>query len=76
MRFKLGGSTIRYIYDTQHSNIICIISYFDIFLILKHYCHYNIYAIILIRLRRTSGPSRCLFFDIYNIFVILTTDKP
>ena len=31
MRFILGSSNIRYICDTQRLNIICIISYFDIF---------------------------------------------
>ena len=29
--FKLFNSTIRYVYDTQHLNIICVISYFNIF---------------------------------------------
>ena len=31
MRFKLGENTIRYIYDTHNLNILCIISYYDIF---------------------------------------------
>ena len=31
MRFMLGNSTIVHICDTQHLNILCIISYFDIF---------------------------------------------
>ena len=38
---------------------------------LKHYLYYNIYAIILIILHRTVGPSHCLLFDIYNnVFII------
>ena len=36
-----------------------------------HYYHYNIYAIILISLYRTAGPSRCLFFVIF----VLKTGK-
>ena len=72
----LGNNTIKYISDTQHLNIICIISYFDIFPFFQHYFHYNICAIILISLHRTTGPSRCLFIDIYNTFVVLTTNKP
>ena len=54
--FKSGNITIRYIYDTQHSNIILILSYFEISPFFKHYFHYNIYAIILIYLHRTTGP--------------------
>ena len=46
------------------------------FLFFEHYFHYNIYDIILISLHRTAGPSRCLFFDIYNTFVVLMTNKP
>ena len=30
MRFKLGNTTVRYIYDKKHFNILYIISYFDI----------------------------------------------
>ena len=72
----LGNSNIRYIFDTQHLNILCIISYFDIFpFFSKHYFHHNIYAIVLVNLHRTAGPSHFLFFDIYNTFVALTTDK-
>ena len=37
MRFKLGDITIRYIYDTHHLNIICIISYFNIFTFFKEW---------------------------------------
>ena len=48
--------------DLSHS--VCIIQW------------YNIYAIILINLHRTAGPSCCILFDIYNTFVVLTTDKP
>ena len=72
----LDNSTIGYIYDIQHLNIICIISYFEIFPFLKHYFHYNIYAIILISLHHTAGPSHCPFFDIYNTIVVLKTYKP
>ena len=45
------------------------------FLFFGYYFHYNIYDIILISLHRTAGPYRCLFFDIYNTFVVLTTDS-
>ena len=76
MSFILGNSTIRYICYTQHLNIMCIIFYFNIFPFFKHYLHYNIYAIILISLHLNSGPSRYLFFDIYNNFFVLTPDKP
>ena len=72
----LGNSTIRYISDKQHLNIICIISYFDIFHFFDNYLHYNIIDIILISLHRTAGPSRCLFFDINDKFVVITTNKP
>ena len=58
----LGNSTIRYICDAQHFNIIYLISYIDIFPFYEHYFHYKIYAIILISLHCTSGPSRCLLF--------------
>ena len=75
MRFKLGNSNIRYIYDTQHFNIIRIISYFDIFTFFWHYYHYNISAIILIGLHRTAGTSHCLFFVILNTFVVRKTGK-
>ena len=67
----LGNITIRYICDTQHLNIICIISYFYIFPFLEHYFHYNIYSIILIILNRTSGPFRCLIIDTNNTFSFL-----
>ena len=72
----LGDSTIRYICDTQHLSIICIISYFDTIPFFEHYFHYNIYAIILISLHRAAGPSRCLLFAILNTCVVLSTDKP
>ena len=72
----LGKITIRYICDKNHLTIICIISYFDIYHFFDHYFHYNIYAIILISLQRTAGTPRFLFFDTYNKFVVLTTDKP
>ena len=62
MCFMLGNITIRYIYNTQHLNIIYIISYFDIFPIFRVFYHYNILAIILIILHRTDGPSGCLLF--------------
>ena len=42
----------------------------------EHYFHYNINDIILISLHHTAGPSHCLFIDIYNNFVVFTTDKP
>ena len=75
VHFMLGDITIRYIYDTQHLNIICIISYFDIFPIFCHYYYYNTYAIILIRLQRTAGPSCCQFFVICNTFAVCKTNK-
>ena len=62
MHFMLGNSTIRYIYDTQNLNIICIISYFDLFPFFEHYFHYNIYVSIWISLHRTAGPSHCILF--------------
>ena len=71
----LGDSTIRYIYDTHNLNIICIISYFDIFpffrefLPLKHICYYYNEP------TPYSGPSRCLFFNLKYIFV-QKTGKP
>ena len=71
----LDDSTIRYICDAQNLNIICIISYFDIFPFFKHYFPYNIYAIILISLHRNAGPSHCLLFGILNKFAVLTTNK-
>ena len=71
----LGDSNIIYIFDTQHLNTICFISHFKIISFYYYYLHYNIWAIDLISLKRTSGPSRCLFFVIVNTFVVLTTDK-
>ena len=73
----LGNSTIRYICDTHNLNIICIISYFNIFSFFRELfpLQQNI-AIILISLHCTAGLSRCLLFDIYNTFVVFTTDKP
>ena len=76
MRFILCNSTIRYICYAHNLNIICIILYFDMFTFFRYYYHYNIYAIILISPHRTDGTSCCLFFDIYNKFIVLTTDKP
>ena len=69
--FMLDNSTIRYICDTYNLNIICILSYFNIFSFLKHYLHYNIYAIILITLHRNTGPSRCIFlvFIVHLLFL-------
>ena len=62
MRFKLGNSTIKYICDTQHLNIISIISYFDIYILFfGHSYHCTIYAIILISLHRTAGPFTLSF---------------
>ena len=75
MGFKLVKSTIIYIYDTQNLNIICIISYSDIFHFFEHYYHYNIYAIILISLHRNDVPSPCLLFVILNTFVVRKTGK-
>ena len=73
----LVNITIIKVYDTQPLDIICLILYFGIFPIFqKHYFRYNIYAIILLSLHRTAGPSRCLFIDIYNTFVVIITDKP
>ena len=75
MHFKLGDSTIRYIYDTQHLIIICIIPFSDIFPFSENTYHYNIYAIILFRLHRISGPSHFLLVVICNTFVVLKTGK-
>ena len=63
----LGNSTIRYICDTHHLNIICLILYFDIFPFfgalfpLQHICYY------LLSLNRTSGPSHCVLVYIFKI---------
>ena len=76
MRFMLGNSTIRYICDTNHLNILCIILYFDISPFFKHYFYYSIYAIILISLQCAVGTSRCILFVILNTFVILMNNKP
>ena len=69
----LGESTIRYIYDTQHlrSSVLYRIPTY----LFLHYDHYNIYAIILICLQRTAGPSRCILFVICNTFVVRKTSK-
>ena len=75
MRFKLGESTIICIYDTQHLNIICIISYSDIFPYFQHYYHYNIYVIILMSLHCTAVTSSCLLFVIHNKFIVCNTGK-
>ena len=75
VRFKLGNSTKRYIYDTQNLNIICIILYSAIFPFFEHYFHFIIYAISLVSLHRTYGPSHCLFFVICNAFVVHKTGK-
>ena len=40
-----------------------------------YYYHYNTYAIILISIHRTAGPSRCLFFVIHNTCVVPKTGK-
>ena len=77
VHFMLGNSTIIYICDAQHLNIIYIILYSSILhFFFEHYFNCNIYDIILIILHHNYGPSRCLFFDIYNTFVVLTTNKP
>ena len=44
MRFMLGNSAIRHIFDTQHLNIICLISYFNILPFFRNYFDYNMYA--------------------------------
>ena len=67
---------MKFICDIQHLNILCVISYFDIFPSFQNYFHYNTIAIILISLHGTAGPSQFLFFDITNTFVVLTTNKP
>ena len=61
----LGNSTIIYIFDTQHFIIICILLYLNILPFLKHYLHYNIYAILLI------GPPvvYSLLFIIHLLFL-------
>ena len=62
VHFMSGEITIRYIFDTHHLNIICIISYYDIFtlflalLLLQHICCF------LISLHRTARTSGCLLF--------------
>ena len=75
VRFMLGDITIRYIYDTQHLNIIYIISYSDILTFFEHYYYYNTYAIILIGLHRTAGHLHCLLFVIHNKFSVHKTGK-
>ena len=74
MRFMLGNSIIRYIYDTHHLNIIFITSYLDIFPFLEHYFHYNIYAIILLSQHRTAGPSHCILFK-YLQYICCSDDR-
>ena len=65
-------STIRYICNTQHLNVICYISYFDIFPFFKAILPLRrVYAIILISLHRTAGPSRCLLFVIFNTVMLI-----
>ena len=44
-------------------------------LFFEHYYHYKRYAIILISLHRTAGPSRCLLFVICNKSVVRKTGK-
>ena len=61
MQFKLGNSTIRYIFDINNLNIISIISYFDIFPFFLYYYHYTIYDIILISIHHTVGPFMLYF---------------
>ena len=65
----LRAIAIRYIYDTPHLNIICIISYSDIF----HF--FRAYTIILISLQRTAGPSCCLLFVIRKKISIIKNGK-
>ena len=74
VHFMSGYSTIRYIYDTQHLNIFYIISYFGIFSFFEHFPPYNIITIILIRLNRTAGPSRCLLFS-YLQYIFCSNDQ-
>ena len=68
MRFKLVTSTIRYICDTQHLDIISIISCFNKFLFLKQYYHYTIYDIILISVHSTYG-SFTLYFSCHSQYI-------
>ena len=70
-QFKLGNSTIIYICDTQHLNIIPTISYLDIFnfFIVINITPYKLlfYSAYTVPL----DPSRCLFVGIINIIIIL-----
>ena len=54
------------------SVLYCIPTYFLFF---EHYYHCNIYVIILFRIHRTAGTSRCIFFVIRNTFVLRKTGK-
>ena len=66
-------STIRYIFDAQHLNIIHIILYFDIFPFFENFFLYNIISILLISLHCTAGHSCCLFFT-YLQYICLSKD--
>ena len=61
-------------YTVFEYDLYCIV--FQYISFLEHNYQYNIYAIIFISLHRTVGPSPCLLIDIYNTFVVITTDKP
>ena len=56
------------------SVLYCIPKYIYIYFF-KHCYHYNIYDVILISLHHTTGPSRWLFFVIWNRFVFRKTGK-
>ena len=71
----LGNSTIIYICDTQHLNIICIILYFNIFtflalLPLQHICYYFNKPTV------PLDPHVVYFLQMYNKFFVLMTNKP
>ena len=67
MRFKLGNSNLRYIYDTPHLNTICVISYFDIFtffrvlFILQHICYYF----------NQPTPYLCTLHVVYSVLFVI-----
>ena len=62
MRLYLGNCTIRYISDSQHLNMICIITYSDLITFFWYYFQYNIYVNIYISLHRTTVRSHFISF--------------
>ena len=65
MRFRLGISTIRFILDTHHLNIIGIISCLEIFFFFLAILplHHVIYTIILLGIGRTAEPLMLYFIE-------------